>query len=170
MKMRFGKTRAGGDSRDRRAFTLIEMVIALGIVSFALLGMMALLPAGVQATKTSLAESGAIDVLSDIIADRKATIPTLPSITYAIPGEPVGHAMVSNCFGITPANVPTTTYSQSNYRVTYEIISPTAGINTGPSVSGTDPYVVYFKVSWPAVASSTNAPGYVEQTVTIPQP
>jgi hypothetical protein len=146
------------------------VVIALGIVSFALLGMMALLPAGVQATKASLAESGAIDVLSNVIADRKATIPTLPSIIYAIPGVAVGSAMVSNCFGITPANTKTTTYSQSNYRVTYEIISPTAGINTGPSISGIDPYVVYFKVSWPALVSSTTAAGYVEQTVTIPQP
>jgi prepilin-type N-terminal cleavage/methylation domain-containing protein len=154
MKMRSGKTRAGGDSRDRRAFTLIEMVIALGIVSFALLGMMALLPAGVQATKTSLEESGAIDVLSNVIADRKATIPTAASTYYGIPALTTA---------ITTNFVPTNAACNSNYLVTCQIIPPASG--------SMDPYMAYLKVSWPPVmSSSTNAAGYAEQIITVPQP
>jgi uncharacterized protein (TIGR02598 family) len=144
-----------------RAFSLVEVVLALGVVSFALLGMVALLPIGIQSTKDSLEETNAINILSGLIADRKATTFANNSVRYSLPALTNGMAFTSNTFGVTPANTNSANFNQSIYRVTYQITPPTAGL---------DPFQVYFKVSWPAIAASTNASGFVEAAVSFPQP
>jgi type II secretory pathway pseudopilin PulG len=58
-------------------FSLVEVVLALGIVAFALLSIMALLPAGISTNKVSTEEMHATDLLSLLTADLRNTHPSL---------------------------------------------------------------------------------------------
>jgi uncharacterized protein (TIGR02598 family) len=149
------------DLSSPRAFSLVEVVLALGISTFAILVIVALLPMGVRLTKDSLEETGALDVLSEVIADRQATPLTNSSTLYQLPALANSTTPVTNYFGITLTNTVTMTLSQARYRVDY-IVSPPA--------QALDPYQVYLKVSWPAAAANTTNTGSVETIATFPQP
>jgi uncharacterized protein (TIGR02598 family) len=143
-----------------RAFSLVEVVLAVAVVSFAMLVMVALIPTGIRSTEDSIRESGAINVLSGLVADRKAaTNYAAASPIYAIPALTLPS---SNSFGVTAANTNSANQSQWAYRVTCVITPPVAG--------RMDPYQAYFKVSWPASVSSAAASSYLEETVTFQQP
>jgi type II secretory pathway pseudopilin PulG len=144
-------------SKAELAFSLVEVILALGVVSFALLGMVALLPIGIQATRESLEETGAINLLSEVVADRKAASGTVMSPLYRI--APLNVAG-SNSFGVTATNTVSTGFTGSLYRVTYVVVPPAAGPN---------PYQIYFKISWPVGEPSASATSYVEAAVTVPQ-
>jgi uncharacterized protein (TIGR02598 family) len=148
-----------GCRKSLHAFSLVEVVLALVIVSFAMLGIVALLPAGAESTRDSLAESGAINVLSAVLMDRRTTNPTAISTLYQIPSLSIGS---SNSFAVTAANTNSSDFSQSAYRVTYVITPPDPG--------RLDPYQIYVKVSWPAAAPALSAAGYVEASANVAQP
>jgi uncharacterized protein (TIGR02598 family) len=148
-------------AKQPQAFSLVEVVLSLGIVSFAFLVMAALVPVGIQSTKDSLEETGAIDLLSNLIADRKASAFAASSNNYSLSPLTTAMSFTSNAFGVTATNTPTANFGQSVFRVTYEITPPQAG--------SLNPYQIYFKISWPAPAVAAPA-GYVEQTVAMPQP
>jgi type II secretory pathway pseudopilin PulG len=152
--------RLSHDSQINAAFTLIEVVLALGIASFAVLTMVALLPVGIASTKDSLDESVALNILSEIISDRKATPLTLPSKTYEISALTPGMSPITNTFGIQDNNQATPSMSSARYRVDCSFT---------PSAIGTlGPYLGYFRVSWPA--NSATIGGCVEGVVTFPPP
>jgi Tfp pilus assembly protein PilV len=52
---------------DSRAFSLVEVVIAIGIVSFAILAVLGLLPVGLRTIKNSNEQAGAANVVNGII-------------------------------------------------------------------------------------------------------
>jgi len=58
----------------KKAFTLVEVVLALGIISFALLAVVGLLPVGLKSIKNANENAGAANVLQAIAASvRSAT-------------------------------------------------------------------------------------------------
>lgn len=62
-------------SRDtQRAFSLIEVVFALGIASFCLLLLLALLPTGMRTNKDTLDESRALQVASALVLDARTNL------------------------------------------------------------------------------------------------
>ena len=145
----------------RFAFSLVEVVLALGIATFGILIIVALLPAGIQSTKDSLEETGAINVLSEVVADREATPSFQSSTVYQLPAlTNTLVAPVTNFFGITEGNQISTQLSQSRYRIDYIVTPPTSG--------SLEPYQIWLKVSWPAPA--TTPAGFVEGVATFPQP
>jgi type II secretory pathway pseudopilin PulG len=145
-------------SHRRRAFSLVEVVLALSVATFAILVIVALLPIGIKSTKDSLDETGALNVLSQVIADRQATPFANPSTFYLLPALTPTMTPVTNFFGILPNNQYSAATSQARYRVDYIAMPPAAGL---------DPYQIYLRVSWPA--ANTNA-GSVETVATFPQP
>ncbi len=62
-------------NRLRCGFSLVEVVIALGVVSFALLTMMALLPLGLETNRVSAQETRAACILTELEADLRNTHP-----------------------------------------------------------------------------------------------
>ncbi len=143
------------------AFSLVEVVLALGIATFGILIIVALLPVGVRSTKDSLDESGAINVLGEVTADRQATPFGQASTVYQLPAlTNTLTAPVTNLFGITEADQYSAQLGQSRYRVQCIVTPPVSG--------RLDPYRAYIKVSWPA--PTTNASGFVEEVITFPQP
>jgi type II secretory pathway pseudopilin PulG len=142
------------------SFSLIEVVIALGIATFAILIIVALLPAGIRSTKDSLDETHAVNILSQIISDRRSTPYANSSYRYSIPALTTATA-VTNYFGILEDDQYTNALSQAAYRVDYVLTPPLSG-QLGP-------YQLYLKVSWPAASLATNG-GAVETVATMPQP
>ena len=135
--------------------------MAVGIATFGILAVVALLPIGMQSAKTSLEETVAVNILSAVISDRQATPFNQSSKVYGLPVlTNTAVAPVSNFFGITEGNQFTTQLDQARYRVDYTITPP---------ISGTlDPFKMWLKVSWPA--ADINPAEYAEGVVTFSQP
>ena len=127
-------------------FSLVEVTLALGVATFCLIGLIGLLPLGVQANQSSVSQTAAASMLSSVVAYLRATPKTSPTspqheITFGIAktlyfdGEGAVVSMEANA---TP-----------RYRVTITFPSSPAG----PFA----PTFVSLKVSWPALADPTTA-------------
>ena len=144
-----------------RAFSLVEVAMSLGIVAIAILVVMALLPVGVQSTRDSLEETGAVNVISQIVADRRATPAAEVSKIYGLPALTGNFTVpVTNTFGIANLQqMQPAPLAGAQYRVESILTSPAAGRS--------DPYLDYLKVSWPANAANGQS---LEVIVSFPQP
>ncbi len=56
-----------------RAFSLVEVTLALGVAGFCLIALFGLLPIGVQTNQRSSSQTAATAILSNVIADMRAT-------------------------------------------------------------------------------------------------
>jgi uncharacterized protein (TIGR02598 family) len=65
--------------QSARGFSLVECVIAVGIVCFSILPMLGLLPAGLNSTRSASVQTGAMNLITSIAADlRTATVGASP--------------------------------------------------------------------------------------------
>jgi type II secretory pathway pseudopilin PulG len=69
--------------RRRSAFSLVEVVIALGLVSFCLLAIVGLLPVGLKAVKNSREESAAANALNQLAEAVRNATTTAPGVYVA---------------------------------------------------------------------------------------
>ncbi len=172
---------------NRSAFSLVEVVIALGVISFALLVLLALLPLGLQTNHLSTQETQATCVLTSLEADLRDTYPSANGgkskyfglmLPYAVNGlgrvtlNPAVTANTVSSIGLSegeitnnPAAVPPPAYQAS---VVYTRV-PGAGMLA--------PMEARLVVSWPCRnvtdptrLTSTNIAGYVESYVSFPAP
>jgi len=131
-------------SQLRRAFSMIEVLLALGILSFAVLMILALLPAGLQTNQDTQEESVAVNIVNSIVADwRSVGTTTNKTPLFALP-SPSRSMATSGLLGIGDGGQATNVDS-ARYRVAYDV-SP-------PAASSFSPYYVHFTVSWPAQAA-----------------
>jgi len=71
----------------KAGFTLVEVTIALGIISFGLIAILGLLPRGLSLVKESADESAAINILGKITAELQSTnIPTSRNVVFDVEG------------------------------------------------------------------------------------
>ena len=149
------------DGLWRRGFSLVEVVLALGIATIGVLVVIGLLPAGLKLASDSLDETRAINILSEVIADRHASPATLDSTLYSIPAmtNPLSD-QACGTFGITEGNQVSTDLGLARYRVDCQLMPPAQG--------RLDPYQLRLKVSWPAPAAIPS--GQVEVVATFPHP
>jgi len=142
-------------SSSRQGFSLVEVVLALGITVFALITIMALFPVGLGANRVSIQQTEAINLATAIVADLRQT-PTATAI--AASGSPAALTTLSPLYGIDvtkssitfyldPSGASSTTLaSASRYKVNISLTQPTAGNRN--ATYGT------IVVSWPAAASA----------------
>jgi hypothetical protein len=141
------------------AFSLIEVVLALGVATFAIVVIVALLPVGLQSSRDTVEESSALNILSSLVADRRATPFTSSSGIYQLSAL-TNLVSTTNTFGIGDHNQAVANLNQASYRIVCVFTPPTAGT--------LNPYVGHFTASWPAL--NTNSPACVEAVVSFPQP
>jgi len=156
-----GRKRSLHDGLSHRGFSLVEVVLALGIAMIGVLAIIGLLPVGLKIASDSLEETRAINILSEMIADRRATPSTLNSTLYSIPA--LNNLLADpacGTFGITDGNQILPDLGQARYRVDYQL--------TPPAQDRLDPYHLRLKVSWPAPAAIPS--GCVEVVATFPHP
>jgi uncharacterized protein (TIGR02598 family) len=152
------------------AFSLVEVAIAIAITSFCLIALFGLLPIGLKSNETSIEQSAANGILSEVTADLRATPPTVPSglattsqqFLIPIPANPV-----------TTAPTATTLYFTSDGRSSAEsgvtgpwsyLVTITFLTNGSTAKSAT---FANLQVSWPASVQAANAVGSVRTFVAL---
>lgn len=144
-------------------FSLVEVVLALGIASFCLIGLLALLPAGLSSNKDAIQKTIASGFAAEVAADlRNTPLVLLPSgaqadatsqrFQFTIPGTGKSNTMTDNPQTIyldesgSAGQVGMTPTTDSRYRVSVGF-SP-------PSTNGYGVTLVRILVTWPALANS----------------
>lgn len=178
--------------RRAAAFSLVEVAIAIGIVAFVMLAVLALLPLGIKSNAISAEETRAVCILSAVEADLRNTHPLA-----AVNG-------VSPLFGFT---LPYALDANSNYIFNPVLVAPTSTLANGSTSKLDDSEVpvaietqsrfqasvIYTSipvpgsaeslrarlvVNWPGVpgtsvndlTDSAKTSGFVETTVSFPAP
>ena len=134
------------------AFTLVEVVVALGIFSFAIISIVGLFVVGINTNKESSDQIQAANLASLLISTRRA-LPTNAIANFALPPLNVPYSATgtyeTNNAGVA---VDGTTNGSAAYNLYYQ-----AGTN---SVTGTHLAKVYVLLWWPIAAPvPTGNPG-----------
>ncbi len=159
----------GRHPRSIVAFSLVEVVLAMGIIAFALIMLFALLPVGLKSNTDSIGESQAVNLLQALIADRQATAYTNNSSLYNLPALADVTTTGTGTFYLNEDGVTTNAVAaRARYQVNYTVY-PAANLFTQatnyPVTSVPMPVTIHFTVSWPAAA--TNRPSSVETVATF---
>lgn len=146
--------------RKDRAFSLVEVTLALGVAAVSLLVIFSFLPLGLQTNQRSFEQTASVDILSTVAADLRATPVTNPrggaatSSQFGINIPASGGTGTTTLFFNTAGQSNSSQQSDSRYRVTITFVS-----NGGGAKSAT---LADLKVTWPASAAITNAQGNSE--------
>ncbi len=141
------------------AFSLVEVVIAMAIVSVTLIVMIGLIPLGLKASQNSEQESQAANLLQMITADRVNSSSWSNSYIYQLPPvmnsstNPVSSTLWINEDGITTSSTQCTS---SQYRLSYTLY---------PVTNVSQPALLDLKLS--LANSSTNQPSSLEALVSV---
>jgi uncharacterized protein (TIGR02598 family) len=154
-----------GSKAQVRAFTLIEVTLALGMAAISLIAIFALLPVGLKTSYSATEQTASNDILAAVIADLRATAPTSPPGNDAtsaqfginIPGNVGGGSTVTLYFDSQGRVLPSP--EGSRYRLTVTFPSNGGGPRTATFVD--------LKMTWPAVAVPSNALGSAETFVAL---
>lgn len=131
-----------------KAFSLIEVVISIAIVSFAFIVIIALLPVGIKTNRDSMEESRAINLLQAMVADWQVTAfstNSLPSCIYGLPSLTSMSTIRSGTNYVAEDGTTNSSSQNSFYRVTYTVY---------PNSAYMQPAIVNMQASWPAAATN----------------
>lgn len=150
-----------GESDALRAFTLVEVVIALGVFCFALVGIVGLFFVGINAGKESTEQIQAANLASLLIATRRA-LPTTTISNFALP--PLNTNYTTNGTSVMGVGADGTTSSPAQYNLYYQI-----GTN---AATGANLAQVYLMLWWPTeqATPSGNSSGRYELTTQVALP
>ena len=156
----------------QHGFSLVEVVLSMGVVSFCMLTLSALIPLGLNANKVSREQILALNFCRDLESDLKATAATsAATVLYKIPLPATGSQTFTlyDCNGTpdTTANntsnlnptFSSTKTATSQYKFTITLAAPAA---TSPN----DPVVANIVVTWPPNATTVPV-GKVSMNVAI---
>ncbi len=149
-----------------RGFSLVEVVLALGICTFVLVALMGLFSSGWKMNRESEDQVQAANLASQIVALRVASPTNGPTTTAAIPHTKMTQAY-GNAYGDPDQLVAfdgtlTKDMDKAAYRIACSV-----GTNakTGSQLSQ-----VYLRLTWPPQAAATNAAGRYEVCTYVPLP
>ena len=144
----------------------------MGIIVFALVIMVGLLPVGLKSNSDSMAESQAVNLMQALIADRESTAYATNSAIYNLPALTNITSIQTNTLYIMDDAVTTNASpATARYCVNYTIYPANtvyASATNYESATVPQPVLVNFRVSWPA--AQTNRPSSVETTATFMEP
>jgi uncharacterized protein (TIGR02598 family) len=155
-----------GSKVQVRAFTLVEVTLALGMAAISLIAIFALLPVGLQTSYSAAEQAASNDILAAVIADLRATAPTSPRGNSAIsaqfgidvPGNSGGSGSTVTLYFDSQGRVLPSP-DGSRYRLT--VMFPPGG---GGSKAAT---FAELKMTWPAIAEPANALGSAETIIAL---
>lgn len=133
-----------------RGFSLVEIVLALGVGAFCLIAVFGLLPVGIQTNRNATSQTAATARLASVIADLRAT-----------PASSVTSTQYQITFGVSKTlyfdgagQFATSLGPSSKYRVDISF-PPNEGLVHSPTYAE-------LKVTWPAAAAVADASGSIE--------
>jgi uncharacterized protein (TIGR02598 family) len=134
--------------RDKCAFSLVEVTLALGIAAFCLITIFGLMPVGVQTNRNATSQTAATNIIAAVTADLRAT--PRASTTSSQFGITFGTDRILYFDG--SGGFSTSLGSDSRYRLS---------ITWNPGAPAGSKYAS-LKVTWPAAATLANASGAEE--------
>jgi type II secretory pathway pseudopilin PulG len=149
----------------KKAFSLVELVLALGVAGFALIAVMGTLPAGLKTQQAGAQQTSAGNIMAAVIADLRATT-TPPAVTTStqykvtfgtsktLYFDSAGQCSSDLAGSTKPDGSAWSPSLQTRYQLT--ISFPWASRST---------YGASMKVTWPAVATQATASGSTEMFV-----
>ena len=146
------------------AFTLVEIVMALGLCSFCLVALLGLFSVGLKIEQDGTAELGASHLLQSLIATRRAApAADLSSTKFPLPALTAGTNVPPTTVIIDASGNLVNSASDPNarYALHYQVDAPAA-----PKFA---PFRVSVCLTWPPAASRSNALGSLEQTTNLPR-
>jgi uncharacterized protein (TIGR02598 family) len=159
-------------ARSIEGFSLVEVVLALGVTIFCLIALFGLLSVGLRSNRTTIEQTGATAILSAVSADLYATPQTSPpgaaatslQFKIGIPANPVTSATPVTTLYFPANGALSTNASPANsaFRLTVTPVIP-GGSNNGTRTAT----FLDLTVSWPAAATTANAAGTVETFVSL---
>ncbi len=147
--------------KDRQfAFSLVEVVLALGVVSFAIVAIFGLIPTGLQTSHSSQDETRAAQLAQAILSSMASQAPT----QFASVQLPLNDNSTAPTFNLSSTSTATIQFYASNDG---KLVSAAANstyaitVTTNGSPTGLDPgYVnqVTVRVMWPLVPNQGPTP------------
>lgn len=137
-----------------RAFSLVEIVLALGLISFVLIATFGLMAAGLSASRDSEKKLAAANFCASVISSWRINptlpptpLPSLPALkqTGAGPGDP---PVISSSLFLDAHMQVTAGPAEAHYRLHYEIQPRKPG--------SLEPANIYLKMTWPPQAKLKN--------------
>jgi hypothetical protein len=159
----------------RAAFSLVEVVLALGVVVFCLVTVVGLMTAGIGSSHVASEQTTLENVLTAVVTDLRST----PNPPAATPALGPGTAQPSPVYGIPvpAAGTPVAASTAPSYSVFLgsngeKVASPATArylLSVWTSVPGGNrqEIIVRLLFSWPAQASYVNAAGSVENVIVL---
>jgi Tfp pilus assembly protein PilV len=160
--------------RLRAGFSLIEVVLAMGVVAFCLVSIIGLLSVGIGSTDASTEQTTLANILSAVSADLRST----PNPSVAAASAATGQAAASPIYGIQipPAGVtsslsatPMSIYLGPNGERESSVAAARYLLSVWTSVpaGNRQEIVVRLMLSWPAVVPYASASGSVEDVMAL---
>jgi uncharacterized protein (TIGR02598 family) len=141
---RYSSCETASDSRAA-AFSLIELVLALGVAAFCLTAILGLLPVGVQTNRNASSQTAASNIIAIVMSDLRTT----PAATITSPEFAITFDAEKTLFFDGSGQASPSLSTDSRYRLNVTWNSAPAGLH----------YAV-LKATWPAeVDPATTSPG-----------
>jgi uncharacterized protein (TIGR02598 family) len=173
---RFFSRRCALESTSRNfsssAFSLVEIVIAIGIAAFCLVAMLGLIPTGMKSVKSATEQTAATAVLQEIVTDLRSTPPgsnTSPRLGIALTSSGANPSTPAVSIGPSGGGITSPFYmSESGIIFTNNTsIDARYGVSLTMTNQSTFLTSVQIVVWWPSKVACTNAQGSVETVTTI---
>jgi len=132
-----------------RAFSLVEVTLALGVAAIALLAIFGLLAIGTQSSRVAIEQSASSNLLTAVAADLRATPRTSAvsgQFTIAIPSNPIETPIAGTLYFSSSGQPSTSLKDESRYRCTVTFLP-----NEGERVAT----LTTLRMTWPAAADPT---------------
>jgi type II secretory pathway pseudopilin PulG len=155
---------------ETSAFSMVEVVLALGVTSFSLLAILGLLSVALKSNQSAVQQTAANGILSSVTADLRAAPPTFPlglasssqQFSIPIPANPVASPAPAATlrYFTSEGEFSTTRTGDSRYLLTVTFLPNGSNSKTATFVK--------LEVSWPAVISDpSKALGSVQTFVAL---
>ncbi len=156
---------------DAAAFSLVEVVVAIGVFSFCLLTLIALVPVGLTDNRTSHDRMIAADLCTSLESDMRSTASTgtaspINNIKFPTASATETVSATNILYDTYVASSPVATFSGTKSAVSqycFTIILTSAATNTYPR----SPVIANIQATWPAGANPSAAAGTVNSSVAI---
>lgn len=139
----------------QQAFSLVEVTIALGIVSFCLIAILGLLPAGLNTNKASVQQNAAANLATLVASDLRSTPATTNRSMYyglELPAGSTGNKSVL----LDESGGVASDAASAVYLATVTVAAPASGVTASSA---------RILITWPAAADITKASGSFETVV-----
>jgi uncharacterized protein (TIGR02598 family) len=145
------------------AFSLVEIVVAIGIAAFCLVAMLGLIPTGMKSVKSATEQTAAVAVLQEVVTDLRST-PSGSNTTSKLGID----LPLAGVLGSSRGGNSTFYMSESGVRYSNNTsLDARYGVSLAMTNRSTFITSAQVTVWWPSTVSAANAQGAVETITTI---